>query len=424
MGRSTVYFGQPDPQGDAQKITIMKKDQKQAAIGFIFITMLIDITGWGIIIPVIPKLIEELIHGDISEAAKIGGWLTFAYAITQFICAPLIGNLSDKYGRRPIILISLFGFSIDYLFLSMAPTIGWLFVGRIIAGVTGASLTTAAAYIADVSTPENRAKNFGMIGAAFGLGFIIGPVIGGLLGQYGARVPFYAAAVLCFLNFLYGYFILPESFDKSHRRDFDWKRANPVGSLLSLKKYPHLIGLIAAIFILYVASHAVQSNWSYFTMYQLHWDEKMVGISLGVIGVLVALVQGVLIRWINPKLGNEKSIYVGMALYAIGMFLFAFATESLMMFAFLVPYCLGGIAGPALQAVVSGDVPPSEQGEIQGTLTSLMSASSIVGPPLMAMLFYYFTHSGAPFQFAGASFVLGGVLMIVSALIAYRSFNK
>ena len=402
----------------------MKKNPKQAAIGFIFVTMLIDITGWGIIIPVIPKLIEELIHGDISEAAKIGGWLTFAYAITQFVCAPLIGNLSDKYGRRPILLFSLLGFALDYLFLSVAPTIGWLFVGRIIAGITGASITTAAAYIGDVSTNENRAKNFGMIGAAFGLGFIIGPVIGGLLGQFGARVPFYAAAVLCFLNFLYGFFILPESLDKKNRREFEWKRANPVGALLNLKKYPQLIGLIVSIFILYVASHAVQSNWSYFTMYKLQWDEKMVGISLGVIGLLVGIVQGGLIRWINPKLGNEKSIYLGMALYSIGMFLFAFASETWMMFAFLVPYCLGGIAGPAMQAVVSADVPPTEQGEIQGTLTSLMSASAIIGPPLMSTVFYYFTHSGAPFQFAGAPFVLGGVLMLVSAVIAYFSFKK
>jgi len=402
----------------------MKKSKKQAAIGFIFITMLIDITGWGIIIPVIPKLIEELIHGDISEAAKIGGWLTFAYAITQFVCAPMIGNLSDKYGRRPIILISLFGFALDYLFLSVAPTIGWLFVGRIIAGITGASITTASAYIADVSTNENRAKNFGMIGAAFGLGFIIGPVIGGLLGSFGSRVPFYAAAGLCLLNFIYGYFILPESLDHKHRREFEWKRANPVGALVNLKKYPQLIGLISSIFILYVASHAVQSNWSYYTMYKLHWDEKMVGISLGVVGLLVGIVQGGLIRWINPKLGNEKSIYVGMALYAIGMFLFAFATESWMMFVFLIPYCLGGIAGPALQAVVSGDVPPTEQGEIQGTLTSLMSASSIIGPPLMSTIFYYFTHEGAPFQFAGAPFILAGILMIVSAVIAYFSFKK
>lgn len=402
----------------------MKENKKQAAIGFIFITMLIDITGWGIIIPVIPKLIQELIHGDLSDAAKYGGWLTFAYAITQFVFAPLIGNLSDQYGRRPIILISLFGFSLDYLLLSFAPTITWLFVGRILAGITGASITTASAYIADVSTPENRAKNFGMIGAAFGLGFIIGPVIGGLLGQYGARVPFYAAGVLCMVNFIYGYFILPESLSKENRRKFDWKRANPVGSLLNLRKYPSILGLMSAVFLLYVASHAVQSNWSYFTMYQLHWDEKMVGISLGIIGLLVGIVQGGLIRWINPKLGNEKSIFFGIALYAIGMFLFAIATQSWMMFVFLIPYCLGGIAGPAMQSVISGAVSPTEQGEIQGTMTSLMSASAIIGPPLMSMLFYYFTHDDAPIQFAGAPFILGGVLMIISAVIAYFSFKK
>lgn len=402
----------------------MKKNNKQAALGFIFITLLIDVIGWGIIIPVIPGLIEELIQGDISEAAKIGGWLTFAYSITQFIFAPLVGNLSDKFGRRPIILFSLFGFTLDYILLALAPTITWLFIGRIIAGFTGASITTASAYIADISTPENRAKNFGMIGAAFGLGFIIGPVIGGLLGQYGPRVPFYAAAILCFLNFLYGYFILPESLSKENRRSFDIKRANPIGSFLHLKKYPKLVGLVISIFILYVASHAIQSNWSYFTMYQFSWNEKMVGISLGVIGLLVALVQGVLIRYLNPKLGNEKSIYIGFFLYSLGMLLFAFATESWMMFVFLIPYCLGGIAGPALQAVISNQVPSSEQGEIQGTLSSLMSASAILGPPLMTGVFYYFTHNDAPFQFAGAPFLLASFLMIISAFMAFYSFKR
>ena len=402
----------------------MKGNKKQAALGFIFITMLIDVIGWGIIIPVIPGLIEELIKGDISEAAKVGGWLTFAYAITQFLCAPIVGNLSDKFGRRPVILISLFWFTLDYILLAVAPTITWLFIGRIIAGVTGASITTASAYIADISTPENRAKNFGMIGAAFGLGFIIGPVIGGVLGEYGARIPFYAAAILCFLNFLYGYFILPESLSKENRRPFELKRANPIGSFLHLKKHPNLINLVLATFILYVASHAIQSNWSYFTMYRFNWNESMVGISLGVIGILVALVQGVLIRWINPKLGNEKSIYMGFFMYSLGMMLFAFASESWMMFAFLVPYCLGGIAGPALQAVISIQVRSSEQGEIQGTLTSVMSASAIVGPPLMTGIFYYFTQDSSAIKFAGAPFLLGGVLMIVSAIIAYFSLRK
>lgn len=402
----------------------MSGNKKSAALSFIFITILIDIIGWGIIIPVIPTLIKELIHADISEAAKYGGWLTFAYAITQFLFAPIIGNLSDKYGRRPVLLLSLFGFALDYLLLSIAPTISWLFVGRIIAGITGASITTASAYIADISTPENRAKNFGIIGAAFGIGFIIGPVIGGLLGQYGARVPFYAAAILCLLNFLYGYFILPESLAKENRRAFELKRANPIGAFTHLKKYPNLIGLMIAMFILYVGSHAVQSNWSFYTIYRFDWDEKMIGISLGVIGLLVGLVQGVLIRWINPKLGNEKSIYIGLFLYSLGMFLFAFASESWMMFAFLVPYCLGGISGPALQAVISINVKPSEQGEIQGTLTSLMSASSIIGPPMMASVFYFFTHEDAPIIFPGAPFVLGGILMFISSFLAYKSFKK
>jgi DHA1 family tetracycline resistance protein-like MFS transporter len=402
----------------------MKRDKKQAAVGFIFITMLLDVIGWGIIIPVIPALIEELIQGDLSEAAKVGGWLTFAYAIVQFVFAPIIGNLSDKYGRRPVILASLFGFSLDYLLLAFSPTITWLFIGRIIAGITGASITTASAYIADISTPENRAKNFGLIGAAFGLGFIIGPVIGGLLGQYGSRVPFYATAILCMLNFLYGYFILPESLPKENRRAFDIKRANPIGSFKHLKKYPSLIGLVAAVFFLYTASHAIQSNWSYFTMYQFNWDEKMVGLSLGAIGLLVALVQGVLIRWIHPILGNEKSIYVGMFLYSIGMLLFAFATESWMMFAFLIPYCLGGIAGPALQAVISLQVPANEQGEIQGTLTGVMSASAIIGPPVMTGIFFYFTNKDATIHFAGAPFLLGGILMIISSLLAYLAIKK
>lgn len=402
----------------------MEKSKKSAAIGFIFITLLIDITGWGIIIPVIPKLIEELIHGSISEAAKYSGWLGFAYAFIQFIFSPMIGNLSDQYGRRPIILLSLFGFSIDYIFLALSPTIAWLFVGRIIAGFTGASITTASAYIADISTDADRSKNFGLIGAAFGLGFIIGPVIGGVLGHYGSRVPFYAAAVLCMLNFLYGFFILPESLSKENRRKFEWKRANPIGSFKFLKKHPEISSLTTALILIYIAAHAVQSNWSFFTMYQFNWTERMVGISLGVVGLLVGLVQGVLIRWINPKIGDKKSIYFGLALYAIGMLLYAFASEGWMMLVFTIPYCLGGICGPSLQSIITKSVQPNEQGELQGALTSLMSATSIVGPPLMTSLFFYFTEKNEIIHFPGAPFILGFLLLAISILIIYIAFNK
>ncbi len=402
----------------------MKKTPKNAAMSFIFITILIDITGWGIIIPVIPKLIEELINGSVSEAAIYGGWISVAYAFTQFVFSPIVGNLSDQFGRRPIILISLFGFSIDYIFLALAPTITWLFIGRIIAGITGASVSTASAYIADISTDENRAKNFGMVGAAFGIGFIIGPVMGGLLGQYGARIPFYAAAILCVVNFIYGYFILPESLDKDKRRKFDWKRANPVGSFKFLKRNPQISSLVVTLVLLYIAGHAVQTNWTYFTMYKFSWTEKTVGISLGVIGLLVGAVQGGLVRWLNPRIGNERSIYYGLIFYALGMVLFAFATESWMMFLFLIPYCLGGIAGPALQAVITGSVAKNEQGELQGVLTSLVSATAIVGPFLMTQIFFYFTHDQAPFQFSGAPFLLASLLLVASIYFVHKAFIK
>lgn len=403
----------------------MKKNQKSAAIGFIFITLLIDITGWGIVIPVVPKLIQELIHNpDLSVASQYGGWLSFVYAAMQFIFASVLGGLSDKFGRRPIILFSLLGFSINFLIQALAPSIFWLFVGRIFSGVTGASITTASAYIADISTDEDRAKNFGMIGAAFGLGFIIGPVIGGVLGHYGPRIPFYAASALCLINFLYGLFILPESLDKEHRRPFDWRRANPIGSLLQLKKYPEILGLIVALIFVYIAGHAVQTNWTFFTMYKFSWTERIVGISLGVSGFMAALVQGYLIRFIQPKIGNEKSIFYGLLLYSLGMILFAFATKSWMMFAFLIPYGLGGIAGPALQSTISAQVPKNEQGELQGALASLVSLTAIVGPPLMTNTFYYFTHDEAPFKFPGAPFFLGFILMGISAVIVYYVFNN
>jgi DHA1 family tetracycline resistance protein-like MFS transporter len=399
-------------------------EKGRAALGFIFITVLIDVIGLGIIIPVMPKLIADLIHGDISTASSWGGWFIFTYAIMQFIFAPVLGNLSDRYGRRPVLLASLFGFGIDYLFLAFAPTIWWLFVGRTIAGITGASFTTASAYVADISLPEKRAQNFGMIGAAFGLGFIIGPLIGGILGQFGARIPFIAAAVLSLLNFFYGYFVLPESLPADKRRAFDWKRANPMGSLMHLRKYPAVSELVASLTLVNIAGHAVMSTWSYYGMEKFQWKESMVGYSLAFVGLMITIVQGALIRTIIPKLGQEKSLYVGLFLYSIGMVLFALAGQGWMMFAFTVVYCMGAIAGPALQGIISGHVPSNEQGELQGALTSLMSVTSIFGPLLMTNLFYYFTHKSAPVYFPGAPFMLGAILMLISTYLAYKSLKK
>lgn len=396
---------------------------KKAAIGFIFLTLLIDVTGFGLIIPVFPHLIKELIHGDNSAASRWSGWLLFAYAIMQFVCAPILGNLSDKYGRRPVLLLSLLGFGVDYIFLAFAPSIGWLFVGRVIAGIFGASFTTASAYIADISTDKDRTQNFGMIGAAFGLGFIIGPVIGGLLGGFSPRMPFLVAAGLSLVNTLYGFFVLPESLPKDKRRAFNWRRANPVGALMHLRKYSGITGLVFAMFFVYLASHAVQSNWAFYTIEKLHWTEKLIGISLGVVGFLVGGVQAGLTRVLNPRLGNEKSIYFGLLLYAVGMLCFALSSNTWMMMCSILPYCLGGISGPAIQSVIAAHVPMNEQGELQGALTSLISLTAVIGPLIMTNLFAHFTSKNTSVYLPGAPFLLGSVLMLMSAFIAWNALH-
>ena len=394
------------------------------ALIFIFITLLIDVTGLGIIIPVFPKLIEQLIHGNISQAASWGGWLTFSYAAMQFIFSPILGGLSDRFGRRPVLLFSLFGFGLDYILQGFAPTIGWLFLGRMLAGVTGASFTTATAYIADISTPEKRAQNFGLVGAAFGVGFILGPAVGGFLGQYGPRVPFFVAAGLTMVNFLYGFFILPESLAVENRRSFDWRRANPIGSLMRLGKYPVILGLVASLVLIYIASFAVQGTWTFYTMEKFKWDEKTVGLSLAAIGLSFAVVQGGLSRVIIPKLGQQRSVYVGLMFSALGFALFGFANQGWMMFAFMAVYAMGGIAGPSIQGIISNQVPANEQGELQGALTSLTSTTAIFGPLIMANLFSFFTSPKAPVYLPGAPYFLASILIVISAALARRGLKR
>ena len=397
---------------------------RKAAVGFIFITLLLDVIGLGIIIPVIPALIQELTGGSISEASRYGGWLIASYALVQFLCAPIVGALSDKYGRRPILLLSLLGFGLDYLVLAVAPTIGWLFLARIIAGVFGASFTTGAAYIADVSSAEKRAQNFGLLGAAFGLGFIIGPVTGGLLGEIGPRVPFYAAALVTFLNLIYGYFILPESLLKENRREFEWSRANPLGALFALKRYPSVAGLIGALTFIYLASHAIQGTWTYFSMEKFNWSESMVGYSLGLVGIMSALVQGLLIRIIIPKIGEYNTMITGIIFNICGCLLFSMASEGWMLLCFIIPYSLGGIAGPAIQGILSNQIPDNEQGQLQGALTSIMAATGIIGPLMMTSIFAYFTAENAPIYFPGAPFVTGAVLVAICLFLILRKGSK
>lgn len=394
------------------------------ALWFILVTLLIDVSGLGIIIPVMPKLITTLTGGTMSQAARWGGLMAFSYAAMQFFFAPIMGGLSDRYGRRPVLLASLFGFGLDYLFMAVAPNIGWLFVSRVIAGIMGASFTTAAAYIADVSPPAKRAQNFGMIGAVFGLGFIFGPLVGGLLGPIGPRVPFAASAVLALINWLFGFFVLPESLAPDHRRAFDWKRANPIGSLGNLRKYPVISGLVWSLVLVQIAAHAVQSNWSYYTIEKFHWNERMIGISLAVIGVAIAAVQGGLIRVAIPRLGQQRSVYTGLGLYCLGFFLFSIATSTWMMFVFTAIYCMGGIAGPAIQGLISGQVPPNEQGELQGALTSMVSLTAIVGPLLMSNTFAFFSRPDTRYYFPGAAMALGGFLTLLSTLFARASLKR
>ena len=397
----------------------------KAALGFIFVTIFIDVLGLGIIIPILPNLLEELGHVDISMASQYSGYLTFTYASMQFLFAPVLGNLSDLIGRRPVLLFSLFGFGIDYLFMAFAPTIAWLFVGRLIAGIAGASSTTATAYIADVSTGEKRAANFGLIGAATGLGFILGIGLGGFLGAYWIRLPFIVAAGLALLNALYGFFVLPESLAIKNRRRFEWKRANPIGSLFRLRKYSLAIStLITAYTVVYIGQKAVEGVLPFYVIEKFQWTTRSIG-ALGIfIGLLIAGIQGGFVRWTIPKFGLRKNILAGITFYGIGLILIAFNNVGWLMYVYMIPYCLGGIAGPALQAILAGHVPPTEQGELQGALTSMISVTSIIGPLVMTNLFAYFTKPGAPIHFSGAPFLLGSILLMGSAVVAYSVLRK
>lgn len=395
------------------------------ALTFIFLTLLIDVIGFGLIIPVLPKLLEQMTGGDLSTASRWGGLLMFTYAAVQFVCSPIVGGLSDRYGRRPVILAALFAFGVDFIVQGLAPNIWWFFAGRVLAGMTGATFTAGMAYIADVSEPEKRAQNFGLVGAAFGLGFIIGPLLGGLVShEWGVRAPFFVAAGLALLNWLYGYFILPESLAPENRRDFDWKRANPIGSLLHLRRYPVILSLVASLVCIYIAGFANQSTWTYITMAKFGWDERLVGYSLAFVGLMMGIVQGGLTRILIPKWGPNRALFIGLGMYAVGFVLFAFSTEGWMMFAFMVPFSLGGLAGPSLQGIISSQVPANEQGELQGALTSLISLTSIVGPLLMTYLFAHFTDPATGVYFPGAPFLMGAALSLASMLLAVRSLGR
>jgi MFS transporter, DHA1 family, tetracycline resistance protein len=399
-------------------------NKRQAALPFIFVTLLIDIIGIGLIIPILPKLIEQFAGGDPSSASLTFGLLGALYALMQFIFAPVLGSLSDRYGRRPVILISLLGLGLDYILLATAQSLPLFFIGRTIAGITGASITAASAYIADVSPPEKRAQNFGLIGAAFGLGFILGPALGGLLGGVGLRVPFMVAAGLTLLNFLYGLFVLPESLKPENRRAFSWSRANPVGSLLSLGRYPVVLSLAGSIFLNNLAQNGLQSIWVLYTGYRYGWTVTQTGISLAVVGLTAAIVQGGLVRVLIPKLGEKRSIIIGQAISAVAFLLYGLAPEGWMLYVILTFGSLGGIGGPATQGMISRGVADNEQGAVQGSLSSLTSLTGILGPLIATAAFGYFTSPKAPVQIPGIAFFLGSAFIVIALLIALRAFQN
>ncbi len=387
------------------------------ALAFIVFVVLLDAISFGIVLPVMPKLIMSLTDVSLSEASRVGGYLMFTYAIVQFFAAPILGNLGDKYGRRPILLYTLAALGADYLLMAAAPTIVWLFAARIIAGVASSSFSIAYAYVTDITPEENRAQRFGMIGAAFGGGFVLGPVIGGLLGEYGARIPFYAAAGLACVNLIYGYFMLGESLGKENRREFDLRRANPIGAVLQLKKYPVILGLAFAYFLYMIGHLSLPSTWTYYTIEKFSWSESQIGLSLGFAGVFMIIVQAGLIRWAIPALGAYRAGILGMVAIIIGFSGYAFSSQGWQMYPWLAVAALSGFVTPAFQAIMTSRIPANAQGELQGALSSLNSITSIIGPVLMTQLFAAFTHVEASVYFPGVSFFAAAVLSFVCLII-------
>ena len=392
---------------------------------FIFVTMFIDILGLAIIVPILPELIGELLGRDASSTGRYLGVIVAVYALMQFLFAPVLGALSDRFGRRPIILISLFGFGIDYLIQGWAPSIGWLFVGRFIAGVMGASITTANAYIADVSTPDTRARNFGFVGVAFGLGFTLGPALGGVLGAIHLRLPFFVAAALALVNWLYGFFVLPESLAPEHRRAVSFGSMNPIASLRRLRAYPLVAGLAFAVLFSSLAQRGMENVWVLHAGYRYGWDTQTNGLTLALVGVMAILVQGLLVRPTVRRLGERRTIMLGLTVSTLAFLGYGLASEGWMVLVIIVFGALAGLAMPAIQGLVAGTVGPSEQGEIQGALTSLTSLTSIFAPLIFtAGLFSFFTSNAAPIALPGAPFLLGSILFAVSLVVLIRLFRR
>jgi DHA1 family tetracycline resistance protein-like MFS transporter len=399
----------------------MAQGARKAALVFIFITVLIDVLAFGVIIPVLPHLVQQFVGGDTSTAAYWVGAFAFAFSLVQFFSAPIQGALSDRFGRRPVILVSCLGLGLDFVFMALAPNLAWLFVGRIISAATSASFTTANAYIADVTEPENRAKSFGMIGAAFGLGFIIGPLIGGVLGDIDHRLPFWFSACLALLNFAYGLFVLPESLPKEKRTPtFDWTHAKPMGGVKMLRDYPQIWGLVAVVFIANFAHYVYPSTFVLFADAAYGWKEKQAGYVLAVVGVLSVIVNVLLVGRLVKALGERRAVMFGLACGTLGFLVYGLAGTGWMFMLGLPISALWAIAAPATQALITRQVPADAQGRIQGSMSSLVSLAGIFAPAVFAGAFGFFIGPLAPVRMPGIAFLIAALMLAIAAFVAWR----
>jgi len=396
----------------------------RAGIAFILVTLFLDILGIGIVIPVLPGLVTSFTGGDASAAAPWYAALAAVYAAMQFLFAPLIGALSDRFGRRKVILASLTAFGASYLILAVAPSLLWLFVGRVVAGITGATITAANAYIADVSTPQTRARNFGFVGVAFGLGFVFGPAIGGVLGGIGLRVPFYAAAFVALLGALYGLFVLPESLPPERRRAFSWQRADPFRALVGLRAYPLVAGLAFAFLFFSLAQRGLETVFVLYTDYRFGWGPRENGLALALVGVMAAIVQGGLVRPLVARLGERRTIVAGLTVSTLGFVGYGLASQGWILLAVIAVASLGAVAGPAIQGLIAGTVPASEQGSVQGTLTSMLSLTAIVAPLVSGGLFGMFTGERSIAELPGMPFFAGAVFLVVALALVIRTLRR
>ena len=391
-------------------------------LAFIFVTVLIDAIGFGVVIPVFPQLIMGLTGRTLASAAEVSGWIAFLYASVQFLMGPVIGGLSDRFGRRPVLLASLAAFAADYVVMAFAPTLWWLVAARVVAGITGATFPTAYAYIADVTPPEKRGANFGVIGMAFGFGFIIGPALGGFAAGFGHEVPFLVSAGLAMANFLYGLFVLPESLPREDRRAFQWRRANPVGALMRLKSaHPVVLMLAATVFTWTLSFQSLYSIWSYHGQQRYGWTPEQVGWSLAAVGVTGALVQGVLGRRLIPRFGQRRVIMLGLVSALAGYTIYALADAGWMVYLAIAVSACQGLVFPCLQGLMSAEVGASEQGELQGAVASIQSLSAIIGPPLMTTVFSRFSADDAPVYAPGAPFVVSLIFVALTAVMFFRA---